>query len=78
MTRKVFGETAQVVGQPQKKPCDACGDTRRVEVQVIAGNYCTVCVDFHSCTERYRMGMTPESYQVYLKARHTLALSMAR
>lgn len=87
MTRKIFRKRTDVPVVPgpdgariPKMDCDACGAKNTPVFLVRLADdlgESARCVDFRTCAQRYRMGMSPTAYQRYLRG-HEAIFSLAR
>lgn len=80
MTALVRRAPVVVPGPPQPTDrCVACGNTTEKIVRS-AYNYVDLelCEDAMACIQRYRMGMSPDGFQLYLKGRAAVALAVTR
>ena len=61
---------------PVADSCSACKIKGEPLNLVIDGTESySICMEFEKCIDRHRMGMSPNKYQLYLKATETLALA---
>lgn len=79
MTTLVRRGPVVIPGPPQPAVrCVACGSTEKVARQAYKYNDLELCEDGVACAARYRMGMTPSAYQLYLKGRDAVRLAATR
>lgn len=80
MTTLVRRAPVVIPGPPQPAVrCVACGSTtEKIIRQAYKYNDLELCEDGVACAKRYRMGMTPQAYIRYLKARDAVALISTR
>lgn len=63
--------------QRKRRSCNACGASEEVLVLVVLdGNDMAICLDSSQCCMRYRLGMSPQQYTLYLRG--VSAISVAR
>jgi len=76
MTTLVRRAPVIIPGPPQPAVrCVACGSTtQKIVRKAYGGVDLELCEDEAGCLKRHRLGMSPEAFQLYLKARHAVGL----